>query len=1104
MVKQLEISNSKPLKIYKASAGSGKTYRLALEYIKLVICDPKCYDKILAVTFTNKATKEMKNRIMKELYGIGQNLPDSKAMLQSVIDELSENQNFIQYVKESKLFNTLSLEEKIPAIITLNAKQALYNILHDYSRFRIETIDSFFQSILRNLAKELGLGAYLNIELDSKSILTDAIDVLFDEVKEREKRYLLSWISQYMKEQIESGKSWKIQSLLEEFGKNIFKEEYLRYSQEIDKKLKDHDFLKEYKREIAKIKKEKVSEVQTIALDLKNSLELLGLDGNSIAYGEKGVWGSIVALSTMNDMVAIEKERSARVADCMKEAEKWVKKELREEGLLGNIREKIIPKLIELETVRTKNREVIIACELVNKNINNLGLLHDISRIIHLINSDRNTFLLAYTPTLLAEMIKESDAPFIYEKIGSHIEHIMIDEFQDTSVTQWDNFKPLIKESLSHGTGLIVGDPKQSIYRFRNGDWRILGEIKDSKEFGKVTHVETLDVNWRSEKRIVDFNNRVFQESLKLFTYGEENIEHKLMQQLKNAYSDCAQKSQRKDENGMLKVNFIEKNSDEQSLMLEHLVKEIYDLEKAGIAPNDIAILVRTNKEIPKIASYFAEIDKSLYPGGNFDLVSDEAYHLRSSSAVEIILNVLRVIQSPECIMTKLHLYHSYKTHVEKVNPDQVLQLNWENDETFLQMLSKIEKISLLPLYELIEEVYRVFLTENNINLLPGQDSYLCFFMDKVSEFLSRNTPNISSLLKHWDDCLKEKSLPSNEGVNGIRILSIHKSKGLEFHSVLIPYCNWSLESEVKSYTKWYKTGNNEPFNKIPILPIEHQKKVANSIFSEEYTDETIQNLADNLNILYVALTRAEKNLILLSYYDAKKENQGIPTNVSELLLRIFTKSDSFTSSFSTETMQLKEGEIFASPHKEKKTSSNPFDPNGDEVIVHYYSTRQKARFKQSIKSNEFIEERDDESSNEYLNRGRLLHYLFSNIETVEDVSQAVDKLFFEGVISSKEERSVLSDFVHKKLDSKEGKEWFKPGLTLYNECSILFRDENGELQSRRPDRVIKEGNKMTVIDFKFGKPSPKYQKQIDEYVYLLTQMGYEATGHIWYLGVPN
>ena len=251
MVKQLEISNSKPLKIYKASAGSGKTYRLALEYIKLVICDPKCYDKILAVTFTNKATKEMKNRIMKELYGIGQNLPDSKAMLQSVIDELSENQNFIQYVKESKLFNTLSLEEKIPAIITLNAKQALYNILHDYSRFRIETIDSFFQSILRNLAKELGLGAYLNIELDSKSILTDAIDVLFDEVKEREKRYLLSWISQYMKEQIESGKSWKIQSLLEEFGKNIFKEEYLRYSQEIDKKLKDHDFLKEYKREIA-------------------------------------------------------------------------------------------------------------------------------------------------------------------------------------------------------------------------------------------------------------------------------------------------------------------------------------------------------------------------------------------------------------------------------------------------------------------------------------------------------------------------------------------------------------------------------------------------------------------------------------------------------------------------------------------------------------------------------------------------------------------------------------------------------------------------------------------------------------------------------------
>ena len=244
--------NKQPLKIYKASAGSGKTYRLALEYIKLVISNPWCYDKILAVTFTNKATKEMKNRILKELYGISNNLPDSKSMIKSISEELSDNEAFNVAVDEFiKTGEALSSQDPTQSFIIEQAKSALYNILHDYSRFRIETIDSFFQSILRNLAKELGLGAYLNIELDEKLVLSDAISVLFDEIKEKEKEHLLRWITNYMKEQIESGIPWKIQFLLEDFGENIFKEEYLRYSAEIDKKLEDHHFLNEYKKRLA-------------------------------------------------------------------------------------------------------------------------------------------------------------------------------------------------------------------------------------------------------------------------------------------------------------------------------------------------------------------------------------------------------------------------------------------------------------------------------------------------------------------------------------------------------------------------------------------------------------------------------------------------------------------------------------------------------------------------------------------------------------------------------------------------------------------------------------------------------------------------------------
>lgn len=1102
--------NNRRLKIYKASAGSGKTYRLALEYIKLVISNPWCYDKILAVTFTNKATKEMKNRILKELYGISNNLPDSESMLNSISTELSGNKDFVNnFNKFAENKGEKNKGELTRLFIVEQAKQALYNILHDYSRFRIETIDSFFQSILRNLAKELGLGAYLNIELDSSLVLSDAIDALLDEVKEVEKKHLLSWISNYMKEQIESGRQWKIQLLLEDFGKNIFKEEYLRYSAEIDEKLKDYNFLREYKKKILTIKKTKIEEIQNLAKDLKNALEQIELNETSLSYGDKGVWGFIKNLSLMKDTGVLEKDTPARVRDCLGEAEKWVKKELRNEATLSQIRN-LIPKLECLEKARLTHREEIFACELISKNINNLGLLHDISRIIHQINNERNTFLLAYTPTLLSEMIKESDAPFVYEKIGSYIEHIMIDEFQDTSVTQWDNFKPLVKESLSRGTALIVGDPKQSIYRFRNGDWRILGEIEESDDLGGLTQVETLDINWRSEKVVVDFNNNVFRESLKLLVDNEENSNHRLLQQLKGAYSDCEQKSKRGSECGMVKVKFVEKNKDEENLMLKQLLEEIYELQKAGVKPNEIAILVRTNKEIPMIASYFAAVDRDEYPEGNFDLVSDEAYLLKSSSAVELILNVVRVIVSPDSLIAKLHLYHSFKTVVKGCNIENVLSLNWEEDSDFKDILTTVDAISHLPFYELFEEIYRRFLMNSNgisgESKLIGQDAYLCFFMDKVSEYLGNNSPDLSSFLQYWDDYLSGKSLPSNGNVNGIRILSIHKSKGLEFHSVLIPYCNWSLESEVKSYTKWYSTGDNEPYNQIPILPIDHQKKVSYSIFKEEYNDERIQNLADNLNILYVALTRAEKNLVLLAYCNQNKKDDSNITNVSNLLMEILSKSNFFSSDYSSESKVYQRGEITLSSERKEKQTTNPFDPIGDEVCVEYYSHCQKARFKQSIKSNQFIENPDDEedTGNDYLSRGRLLHYLFSNIETNDDVNSAIDRLFLEGVISTNEEREKLYTFVSDKLLTEEGKKWFRPGLTLYNECSILFRDENGQLQSRRPDRVIKEGNKMTVVDFKFGKPSPKYQKQIDEYVDLLTRMGYEATGHIWYVGVPN
>jgi len=1087
------------LKIYKASAGSGKTYRLTMEFLKYIIEDPTCFERILAVTFTNKATAEMKNRIITTLYGVAKNLDDSQGDITVLSDELG--------VFDAKF--------KSRSYIVSQAKTALSLMLHNYSSFHIETIDSFFQTVLRNLEKELGLGTHLNIEIDEKPVLSETVASMLENITTD--RTLFNWVQLFLSDKLESEKNWNISDEIEKFGAALFTERFRRKSKPLFEFLMDNDGhmnegrLHAYRDKLEKYRDGCLSKIQESAQRFFDFNNQNGFESDDYSYGLNGGIPGYFNKIVEGEYWFDGKGPGKRIIAFIEEKKFFSKKS----ELLSHI-DYIRDLVVETEDLRNRYLVEINTVNLIIKNIFNVGLLHYMDALMQKINEEKNQFILSETQTLLNGMIEGSDAPFIYEKIGTYLDHIMIDEFQDTSETQWFNFKPLINECASRQqSSLIVGDPKQSIYRFRNGKWQLLCDLSD--EMAHISpKVVPLNTNWRSEKKIVEFNNLVFQHLPEL--YRESGINHPMLEDMIEAYQDVSQmckKGEKKDK-GYVKVRFLEgENKDKYSLdTLCALAEEIKMMQQRGIKPEQMAILIRKTKDVPLIAEYFAQFkdqgDNAKYC---FELISEEAYMLETSEAIQCIISAMRYLvlfggDIKESGLKKknnlalIQLLHAYERIEKKEEIDVPPNLNDMTVEQ-CELIDSIEKLALLPLYEMVEEIYRIM----RLDRIKNQESYFCFFLDRVNEFLTRRSSDLRLFLKYWDESLHNKSIPSGEA-SGIRIMTIHKSKGLEFHTVFIPFCDWELgpKSGDKAPLLWESTDElGEKYNELPLAAVKMVKQMSQSHFAESYNEEYVESFMDNLNVLYVALTRAEKNMVIFGKKKAvSKKGEGKPdTRISHRLatvLRTYAgeKWNEAEDTFIDGDLYVDEDVMVQPGH-----SSNPFKRNPDKYGFRCVSYQQKGKFRQSNKSNDFIEDNEDsewEEHNEYIQQGKLLHYLFSNIATSEDVDNVVNKMEFEGLIESGEQKRKILTSMRKAMATEEAKKWFRPGLKLYNECSILFRDDRGELQVRRPDRVIQEGNHMTVIDFKFGKKSPKYEKQIDEYVNLLEKMGYQAEGHIWYL----
>lgn len=1047
------------LVVYKASAGSGKTFTLAIEYIKKLIENPKAYRQILAVTFTNKATAEMKERILSQLYGIWMDDKDSQSYLE----------------------NLRSSTGKSDSEIRQKAGEALNYMLHDYSRFRVETIDSFFQSVMRNLARELELAPNLNIELNNSEVLSDAVDTLIEKLQPTSQ--MLIWLLDYINDRIADDKRWNVSSEIKDFGKNIFNESYIERGEQLRKKLMDDpQLIKRYQGELKQLEKEAIDQMKGFYDKFQEELEENGLTTDDFKNKSKGISSYF---NKLNNGILGDDIRNKTVEACLEDAKNWATKGSANYAVVTHLAESVLMHVLnDAESLRTKNNMIVNSSQLSLQHLNKVQLLAHIDEEVRNQNYEHNRFLLSDTNALLHQLMKDGDSSFIFEKIGSNIQHVMIDEFQDTSRMQWDNFRLLLLEGLSHGAdSLIVGDVKQSIYRWRNGDWGILNGLNDYIEHFPI-RLKNLTTNWRSEANIIKFNNEIFRAAVNYLNdiYRSELGED--CAALQHAYSDVAQESSKKSDKGYVNIAFVEPDEEhsytEQTLL--EMGSRVQDLLSKGVSQNDITILVRKNKAIPEIADYF---DKEL----KLRIVSNEAFRLDASIAVCMLLDALRYLADEDNKVALASLTLNYQLQINK-QPYTIDELLQEKTGKYLPeiFIAESMRLKLMPLYELLEELFRIFAMDK----IEHQDAYLFAFFDAVTEYLQSNSSELNSFINFWDETLYKKTIPSGE-VDGIRIFSIHKSKGLEFHTVLIPFCDWKMENETNNQLVWYAP-QQLPFSNVDLVPMNYSSRMASSIYHNEYQEERLQLWVDNLNVLYVALTRAAKNLFIWTKSKQSSTMSELLSNTLPIVAQRLNTDWDMDGNFEW-------GELCLSTAAEEKSVNNKLMMKPQKLPLNMVSLTHNIEFRQSNRSADFIKGLEPEDSdNRYINRGQLLHTVFSAIETKEDIDVALERLLFEGIIENHAMEIEIRELIDEAFSIPQVQDWYSGQWQLFNECAIIYQ-QNNILQTKRPDRVMTNSNETIVVDFKFGKPHKKYINQVQEYMSLLDKMGYKnISGYIWYV----
>ena len=1081
------------LKIYRASAGSGKTFTLALEYIKLLIADPKSYRSILAVTFTNKATAEMKERILGKLYGVANGLDSAADYTAKIKQQLSGYS-----------------DEKIRQ----RASEAIENILHDYGHFRIQTIDAFFQSVLRSLAKELDLNGDMEISLDGEELLNNAVDAYIKKLEPGTPQ--IAQVVKYIEDKMRTGKKWKIDKEIKEFAKNILNEEYQQRGEALREDIEgdNGELLKKFYNDVTTLR----DGLDTKAKDIAKRFFSYATGYTAKDFKRGVAVGSIwnVFTKMLNDgLVKI----TPAIASLMEEPSQISPS---------------CPYVNEIASLigecKALNEEKI-NCDLSLRHYHQLAMLSNIASTLKDENARENRFMLAETTHLLSTMIGKS-ATFIFEKIGAEIDHIFIDEFQDTSKLQWVCFKVLLEEVLARGKfNLIVGDVKQSIYRWRNSDWNIMNGIGDHFRSDQLTFANqdvTIDgftyksTNYRSDRRVIAFNNALFRNSIDcIATTYRKLLDDDGITNIKAAYEDVEQAipqpqpgGKEKPWQGYAEVRLLQKNQPDDKyndLAIKQLMETLHQLlEVEKIAPRDIAILLRTKEK--KIGLVVDAFNKE-FP--NLKIVSDEAYKLSSSLYVRLVIAALRYIATPEDKVNIVNLVKLYNMVTSKGKESNV-----GDDVTTLlppKLREDLERLKGLPVYELIEQLFAML----DVGRSSEEEAYVFAFLDHASQYINNRHADLNRFLAAWDESIKDKCVPA-ESVNSVRVMTVHKSKGLEFHTVILPFCDWTFTGDARSLI--WCVPQKAPYNKISLLPINSTKDMAESMYRSNYFEEYLYQIVDNLNILYVATTRAKSNLIMFSDNTAEKaekkskkeDNTPKKMQISDLINLVIPNLIVLDGATYDENENiLRYGTIVPSKeNSENKTGKewdntekkemNPFEekPHAINLPFSYYDSR--IEFRQSHELDRFLStDTRDQQQQKYIDNGNLMHLVLSKVEKKEDLESALNNvLLLTGLITEGARYENIKKLLANALNNPLAATWFNGSYKLFNERSILV--PNSEENSRRPDRVMINGDTAIVVDYKFASKQEGHSTQVKLYMELLRKIGYSnVTGYLWYV-YPN
>ena len=1063
------MGNNSHLTVYKASAGSGKTFRLAVQYITMLVKSPEDYRHILAVTFTNKATAEMKQRILSQLYGIGHNL--------------SSSADYYNEVKKAVTFNEQTIRH--------NALLALDMILQDYGRFRVETIDSFFQTVLRGLARELHIGANLTLELDTQLVINEAVDSFLASVEQGsdDRRNVM----EFVENNIDNDKSWSIDGTLKKFSQELFREIFMEKGEELRQILSQPDAVADYKRNLTSARDAVLpgitEEIQSIGKEIENALFTAGISISDLASNPGK---EIIKISSLT---ILEKDLTGTFLKCTSQPEEFFrKKDLDKNPSLESFAmDELVPRFSRVAQLYNDYHYAKNSYDAALQYIHELSLLLGIRAEIDRQSQEQGRFILADTPMLLSKL-SGSDTSFVYEKTGSFIEHLMIDEFQDTSHLQWGNLRLLLWECLAIGKDcLVVGDVKQAIYRWRNSDWDILNSKMEKELAIYNPQAIPMESNFRSHQNVIDFNNALFPKAAEMVSMHYTSQTNDTYAAIGTAYEGVHQVSAKTDGKGYVYVlaqgkKEKDKSKDKQEESTDSIFKQIEqqldNLTAAGVEQTDIAILCRNSEQITDIAEWFAANRP------DYRMISSEAFQLGSSASVRILINALRWLTDSTDKVSLAQLVWERECNIVKSRLpfDRIMA---QGLEAALPQAFRDEQESLrhLPLYELTEKLYSIL----ELDRIPGQDQYVMTLFDTICQWLSRNPGEPSAFLTEWDDKLFKTPIPATDA-NGIRLLTIHKSKGLEFHTVIVPYCNWEV-IDTRHNGRIWTNPTVDPFKGMPLLPIGFNSKLANSVFNDEYKQEAGLQIVDNLNLLYVALTRAVCNLIVLS-------PRATGTTMTDVL--IYSLSAAFGCQPDDRNIYIYEnGQIMPHKEKEKLSTDNPFELKPTPEELHLRSFPINARFRQSGESTRFVHSTDDseDRQEEYIQTGKLLHSVFAAIRTLQDVNPQVDCMLSQGLIETAGKADEIRKMIHKHIEESGVQSWFDGTYTLFNEASIIYRD-GGILQTRRPDRVmIKPDGSAIVVDFKFGREKEDYMHQVQEYMDLLRKMGHpNVEGYIWYV----